>query len=199
MPGVTGAPTAARLDNDVRAGSAAWPPRTRPRCWSRCTDVALALFESDGPALDELCRLADDVRRDAVGDDITYVVNRNINFTNVCYVGCRFCAFAQRERDADAYRLSMDQVADRAEQACADGATEVCLQGGIDPKLPATGYADIVRAIKKRVPRMHVHAFSPMEIVTAAAKASMTVRDWLDRTPRGRSGHHPRHRRRDPR
>ncbi|MET8550062.1 bifunctional FO biosynthesis protein CofGH [Micromonospora zamorensis] len=143
------------------------------------TDAALALFGADGPALDELCRLADDVRRDAVGDDITYVVNRNINFSNVCYVGCRFCAFAQRERDADAYRLSVDQVADRAEEAWALGASEVCLQGGIDPKMPVTGYADIVRAIKARVPAMHVHAFSPMEIVTAAAKAGVPVRDWL--------------------
>ncbi|MEU8327380.1 bifunctional FO biosynthesis protein CofGH [Micromonospora sp. NPDC048839] len=145
----------------------------------RHTDAALALFGADGPALDALCRLADDVRRDAVGDDVTYVVNRNINFSNVCYVGCRFCAFAQRERDADAYRLSVDQVADRAEQAWAAGASEVCLQGGIDPKMPVTGYADIVRAIKARVPDMHVHAFSPMEIVTAAAKAGVPVRDWL--------------------
>ncbi|MET8528902.1 bifunctional FO biosynthesis protein CofGH [Micromonospora sp. NPDC005172] len=143
------------------------------------TDAALALFGADGPALDELCRLADDVRRDAVGDDVTYVVNRNINFSNVCYVGCRFCAFAQRERDADAYRLSVDQVADRAEHAWAAGASEVCLQGGIDPKMPVTGYADIVRAIKARVPEMHVHAFSPMEIVTAAAKAGVPVREWL--------------------
>ena len=102
---------------------------------------------------------------------MTYVVNRNINFSNVCYVGCRFCAFAQRERDADAYRLSVEQVADRAEEAWQAGATEVCMQGGIDPKLPVTAYADMVRAIKARVPGMHVHAFSPMEIVTAAAKA----------------------------
>jgi FO synthase len=107
------------------------------------------------------------------------VVNRNINFTNVCYVGCRFCAFAQRERDADAYRLSMEQVADRAEQAYADGATEVCMQGGIDPTLPATAYADLVRAVKKRVPQMHVHAFSPMEVVTGAAKANVSIRDFL--------------------
>ena len=141
--------------------------------------AALALFDADGPALDELCRLADDVRRDAVGDDVTYVVNRNINFTNVCYVGCRFCAFAQRERDADAYRLSLEQVADRAEEAWAAGATEVCMQGGIDPKLPVTAYADLVRAIKARVPGMHVHAFSPMEIVTGAAKAGVSIRDWL--------------------
>ncbi|WP_123607299.1 bifunctional FO biosynthesis protein CofGH [Micromonospora sp. Llam0] len=145
----------------------------------RHTDAALALFTADGAALDQLCRIADEVRRDAVGDDVTYVVNRNINFSNVCYVGCRFCAFAQRERDADAFRLSAEQVADRAEEAWRAGATEVCMQGGIDPKLPVTAYAELVRAVKRRVPQLHVHAFSPMEIVTAAAKAGMPVRDWL--------------------
>lgn len=145
------------------------------------TEAALALFAADGPALDELCRIADEVRRDAVGDEVTYVVNRNINFTNVCYVGCRFCAFAQRDRDADAYRLSVDQIADRAEQAWLAGASEVCLQGGIDPRLPVTAYADLVRAIKARVPGMHVHAFSPMEIVTAAGKAGVPIREWLTR------------------
>jgi FO synthase len=145
----------------------------------RYESEALALFAADGPALDELCRLADQVRADTVGDDVTYVVNRNINFTNVCYVGCRFCAFAQRERDADAYRLSVAQVADRAEEAWRAGATEVCLQGGIDPKLPVTGYAEIVRAIKARVPGLHVHAFSPMEVATAAAKAGVSIREWL--------------------
>ncbi|WP_090791208.1 bifunctional FO biosynthesis protein CofGH [Asanoa ishikariensis] len=142
--------------------------------------ATMALFTADGTALDELCRIADDVRRDTVGDDVTYVVNRNINFSNVCYVGCRFCAFAQRERDADAFRLSVDQVADRAEEAWAAGATEICMQGGIDPKLPVTAYAEMVRAIKQRVPGMHVHAFSPMEIVTGAAKGGMPVREWLE-------------------
>lgn len=143
--------------------------------------AALALFAADGEALDELCRLADAARRAAVGDEVTYVVNRNINFSNVCYVGCRFCAFAQRDRDADAFRLSIEQVADRAEEAWRAGATEVCMQGGIDPKLPVTVYVDLVRAVKTRVPQLHVHAFSPMEIVTAAAKAGVSVRDWLAR------------------
>ena len=142
-------------------------------------DKAVALFNADGSALDELSRLADDLRREVNGDDVTYVVNRNINFSNVCYVGCRFCAFAQREQDADAYRLSVEQVADRAEEAWRDGATEVCMQGGIDPKMPITAYADLVRAVKRRVPGMHVHAFSPMEIVTGAAKAGVPVLEWL--------------------
>ncbi|MEV0896298.1 bifunctional FO biosynthesis protein CofGH [Actinoplanes sp. NPDC049802] len=142
-------------------------------------DKAMALFNADGPALDELARIADGLRREVNGDDITYVVNRNINFSNVCYVGCRFCAFAQREKDADAYRLSVEQVADRAEEAWRDGASEVCMQGGIDPKMPVTAYADLVRAVKERVPGMHVHAYSPMEIVTASAKAGVSLREWL--------------------
>ncbi|MFI6268316.1 bifunctional FO biosynthesis protein CofGH [Micromonospora zamorensis] len=176
---VTAGPAASTGDHDLRAGLRLAADDPAALLEPAHTDAALALFGADGPALDELCRLANDVRRDAVGDDVTYVVNRNINFSNVCYVGCRFCAFAQRERDADAYRLSVDQVADRAEEAWSLGASEVCLQGGIDPKMPVTGYADIVRAIKARVPEMHVHAFSPMEIVTAAAKAGVPVRDWL--------------------
>jgi FO synthase len=145
----------------------------------RHTDAALALFAADGAALEELARLADDVRRDTVGDDVTYVVNRNINFTNVCYVGCRFCAFAQRRTDADAFTLSLDEVAERAAEAWAAGATEVCMQGGIDPDLSGTAYADIVRAVKARVPEIHVHAFSPMEVVTAATKAGMSIKEWL--------------------
>lgn len=171
--------TAGVGDHDLRAGLRLAADDPASLLEPGQTAAALALFAADGPALAELCRIADDVRRDAVGDEVTYVVNRNINFTNVCYVGCRFCAFAQRERDADAYRLSVDQIADRAEQAWRAGASEVCLQGGIDPRLPVTAYADLVRAIKKRVPGLHVHAFSPMEVVTAAGKAGVSIREWL--------------------
>ncbi|MFJ9949237.1 bifunctional FO biosynthesis protein CofGH [Kitasatospora sp. NPDC091207] len=142
-------------------------------------DQALALFHADGPALDALCRIADDVRRAAVGEDVTYCVTRNINFTNVCYTGCRFCAFAQRRTDADAYTLSLEQVADRAAQAWEVGATEVCMQGGIHPDLPGTAYFDIARAVKERVPGIHVHAFSPMEVVNGATRTGLSVRDWL--------------------
>ncbi|MCD0486482.1 bifunctional FO biosynthesis protein CofGH, partial [Streptacidiphilus sp. ASG 303] len=142
-------------------------------------DQALALLHADGPALDALCRIADDVRRDTVGDEVTYCVTRNINFTNVCYTGCRFCAFAQRRTDADAYTLSLGQVADRAAQAWDVGATEVCMQGGIHPDLPGTAYFDIARAVKERVPGIHVHAFSPMEVVNGAARTGLSVRDWL--------------------
>lgn len=134
---------------------------------------------ADDAALEELCRIADDLRRQAVGDDVTYVVNRNINFTNVCYTGCRFCAFAQRRTDADAYTLSLDQVADRAWEGWQAGATEVCMQGGIHPDLPGDAYFDIARAVKARVPGMHVHAFSPMEVINGASRTNLSIEDWL--------------------
>jgi FO synthase len=140
---------------------------------------ALALFQADGPALDALCRVADDLRADAVGPDVTYVINRNINFTNVCYVGCRFCAFAQREVDPESYTLTLDQVADKAEEAWLDGATEVCMQGGIHPDLPGTFYFDLIDAVKTRVPEMHLHAFSPMEILNGATKLGVSFREFL--------------------
>ncbi|GAA2789732.1 bifunctional FO biosynthesis protein CofGH [Kitasatospora sp. CM 4170] len=166
-----------RLAGDLRAALAAAADDP-----ARLTDdQALALFHADGPALDALCRIADDVRRDAVGEDVTYCVTRNINFTNVCYTGCRFCAFAQRRTDADAYTLSLQQVADRAAQAWEVGATEVCMQGGIHPDLPGTAYFDIARAVKERVPGIHVHAFSPMEVVNGATRTGLSVREWLQR------------------
>jgi FO synthase len=172
-----GAPV--RLDADVRAGLDLAASRPAALLDPAHHDAAMALVLAEGPALEELARLADDVRCDVNGDEVTYVVNRNINFSNVCYVGCRFCAFAQRERDADAFRLSLDEVAARAVEAARDGATEVCVQGGIDPQLPVTFYADLVRAVKAAVPDMHVHAFSPMEIVSAAAKAGVSIEEWL--------------------
>ena len=142
-------------------------------------DQALALMTATGPALDAVCALADAVRRDTVGDEVTYVVNRNINFTNVCYTGCRFCAFAQRRTDADAYTLSLDEVGHRVEEAWAVGATEVCMQGGIHPDLPGTAYFDIAREVKRRVPQMHLHAFSPMEVVNGASRTGLSIADWL--------------------
>jgi FO synthase len=144
-------------------------------------DQALALLAADGPDLDALCGLADAIRRDTVGDDITYVVNRNINFTNVCYTGCRFCAFAQRRTDADAYTLSLQQVGDRAQEAWEAGATEVCMQGGIHPDLPGTAYFEIAAEVRRRCPDMHVHAFSPMEVVNGASRTGLPIREWLTR------------------
>ncbi|MGY2010498.1 bifunctional FO biosynthesis protein CofGH [Nocardia gipuzkoensis] len=164
-----------RLDADVLAAL-----RAAERDPAGLSDADyLALATADGAELEAVAALADQLRRDTVGDDVTYVVNRNINFTNICYTGCRFCAFAQRKGDADAFTLSTEEVADRAWEAHVDGATEVCMQGGIDPDLPVTGYADLVRAVKRRVPSMHVHAFSPMEIVNGASRGGQSVRDWL--------------------
>ncbi|WP_030569539.1 bifunctional FO biosynthesis protein CofGH [Streptomyces aureocirculatus] len=166
-----------RIDGDVRAALA-----TAADDPTRLTDEeALALLHADGPALDALCSVADDVRKSVAGDDVTYIVTRNINFTNVCYTGCRFCAFAQRRTDADAYTLSLSQVADRAEQAWDVGAVEVCMQGGIHPDLPGTAYFDIAKAVKERVPGMHVHAFSPMEVVNGATRTGLSIREWLQR------------------
>ena len=169
----TGAPM--HLDSDVAAAL-----RAAERDPAGLSDEhALALLHADGPELDAVAALADQLRADVVGNDVTYVVNRNINFTNVCYTGCRFCAFAQRRNDADAYTLSVEEVGRRAEEAWALGATEVCMQGGIHPDLSGDAYFDIVRAVKRRVPEMHVHAFSPMEIVNGAARSNLSVRDWL--------------------
>jgi FO synthase len=143
-------------------------------------DEALTLFDAAaGAEVEALAALADALRRDAVGDDVTYVVNRNINFTNVCYTGCRFCAFAQRRSDADSYTLSLTQVGDRVDEAAAVGATEVCMQGGIHPDLPGTAYFDLAREVKRRQPAMHVHAFSPMEVVNGAARTGLSIAEWL--------------------
>ena len=141
--------------------------------------AALALMTSTGEALAELCRIADRLRAEVVGDEVTYVVNRNINFTNVCYTGCRFCAFAQRESDSDAYTLSPEEIAERTRQARAAGATEICMQGGIHPRLPGEAYFDLIRTVRDAVPDMHLHAFSPMEIVNGAARSGLSVREWL--------------------
>ena len=165
----------ARLTHDVAA--ALRVARDRPATLTE--QQALALITADGTDLDAVCALADDVRRDTVGDDVTYVVNRNINFTNVCYTGCRFCAFAQRRTDADAYTLSLEEVQQRAAEAWSVGATEVCMQGGIDPQLPGTAYLDLARAVKRGAPGIHLHAYSPMEIVNGAARMQVSIPEFL--------------------
>lgn len=139
----------------------------------------LTLLTADGDGLDAVAALADELRRQAVGETVSYVVTRNLNFTNVCYTGCRFCAFAQRRNDADAFTLSLDEVATRAAQAWAAGATEVCMQGGIDPELPGTGYFDLARAVKRGAPGLHLHAFSPMEVMNGVARTGLSVREFL--------------------
>ncbi|WP_432894629.1 bifunctional FO biosynthesis protein CofGH [Kribbella sp. CA-245084] len=171
----TGSASPERISAEVKAALAA-----AERDPAGLSDAqALTLMTVTGPALDELALIADNLRKATVGDDVTYVVNRNINFTNVCYTGCRFCAFAQRRTDADAYSLSMDEVGQRAEEAWVIGATEVCMQGGIHPDLPGTAYADLVRAVKDRVPEMHVHAYSPMEIVNGSVRTGLSIEEFL--------------------
>jgi FO synthase len=174
--------------------------RSAERDPAGCTDDEyLALATADGPALEAVAALADSLRRDVVGDDVTFVVNRNINFTNICYTGCRFCAFAQRKGDADAFSLSAPRWPNVPGRPTSQGATEVCMQGGIDPELPVTGYAELVRAVKARVPSMHVHAFSPMEIANGVTKSGLSIREWLISLREAGLGKHPRHRGGDPR
>jgi 7,8-didemethyl-8-hydroxy-5-deazariboflavin synthase CofH subunit len=140
---------------------------------------AMNLATAEGPALQALVSVADALRRQTVGDAITYVVNRNINFTNVCFVGCSFCGFGRGPGAADAYSLSPADVARKASEAWERGATEVCIQGGLPRDLDGFFYRDILRAIKRAVPAMHVHAFSPMELSYGVDKTAMPLRDYL--------------------
>jgi 7,8-didemethyl-8-hydroxy-5-deazariboflavin synthase CofH subunit len=137
------------------------------------------LATTNGTALDALITVADYLRRETNGDAITYVVNRNINFTNVCFVGCSFCGFGRGPGAVDAYSLSPGDVARKAVEAWERGATEVCIQGGLPRDLDGFFYRDILRAIKRAVPTMHVHAFSPMEISYGVDKTGMQLRDYL--------------------
>ena len=137
----------------------------------------LAYAEGDD-LLGILCA-ADRLRQRLVGEVVTYVVNRNINFTNICFVGCKFCAFSRGPREADAYFLSLEEVARRTLEARERGATEVCIQGGLPHGLPRFYYRDILRAVKAAVPDMHTHAFSPMEIVYGVELTGMPLREYL--------------------
>jgi FO synthase len=138
-----------------------------------------ALAHAEGDDLLGLLLTADALRRDLVGNLVTYVVNRNINFTNVCFVGCKFCAFSRGPREADSYFHSLETMARKAVEARALGATEVCIQGGLPHGLPPFYYRDILRAIKAAVPDMHIHAFSPMEIVYGVELTGMSLPDYL--------------------
>jgi FO synthase len=137
------------------------------------------LLTVGGDDLAALVRAADTARAADVGDDVTYVVNRNINWTNVCFVGCQFCAFAVHRKDASAYNHSLDDVLVKVQDAIDRGASEVCMQGGINPETDAFFYRDLLRAIKARHPQLHIHAFSPMEVMYGARRTGMTYRDYL--------------------
>ncbi len=138
------------------------------------------LFLTKGKDKQVILNFADFLQKKVNGNNVTFVINRNINFTNVCYMGCKFCGFAKRSNDLGAEWLNLDEVVRRATEASKRGATEVCIQGGLHPKLPATYYRDILIAIKKVLPKMHIHAFSPFEIWYGAKKSRMSYADFLE-------------------
>lgn len=137
------------------------------------------LLTVDGDDAIALIRTADRVRATDVGEEVTYVVNRNINWTNICFVGCQFCAFARHRKDADAYNHSTEDVLLKVQDAVDRGASEVCMQGGINPEADGLSYRDMLVAVKTRFPQIHVHAFSPMEIMYGSRRTGMNYRDYL--------------------
>ncbi|HEY6328067.1 MAG TPA: 5-amino-6-(D-ribitylamino)uracil--L-tyrosine 4-hydroxyphenyl transferase CofH [Blastocatellia bacterium] len=142
-------------------------------------DDGLRLARTHGLELEALVLAADRVRHSRSGDIVTYIVNRNINFTNVCFIGCRFCAFSRAPREKDSYFVSLEEVGERSREAWDRGAREVCVQGGLPRDLDPFYYRDILRAIKTATPKMHTHAFSPMEIVYGVELTGMTLPDYL--------------------
>ena len=143
----------------------------------------VALFAARGADFETVCRSADDLRRATCGDSISYVVTRNINYTNVCSFRCKFCAFSKGKLSENLrgqpYNLDLDEIKRRVLEAWERGAVEVCLQGGIHPEYTGSTYLAICRAVKEAVPEMHVHAFSPLEIWQGAATLAMPVRTFL--------------------
>jgi len=142
-------------------------------------DESLLLAHCTGDDLLGLVTAANEIRQRLLGDVITYVVTRNINFTNVCFVGCKFCAFGVGPRHETAYFLSLEEVAHKAREAEQWGATEVCIQGGLPRDLPPFYYRDILRAVKSATPKMHCHAFSPMEMVYGVELTGLPIREYL--------------------
>src|SRR5262252_4293417 len=139
-------------------------------------------YELANAAGDDLLGLlvaANMVRAEIAGNIVTYVVNRNINFTYICFVGCKFCAFSRGPREADTYFLTLDEIGRRTKEAWELGATEVCIQGGLPRNLAKFYYRDILRAVKNAVPKMHIHAFSPMEIVYGVELTGMPLAEYL--------------------
>ena len=178
----------------ARSGLAAVPRAATPRTGAiiRAAREGHALSEADivrlfhveGRDLDELISAADQLRHESVGDTVTYVVNRNINYTNICLYHCGFCAFSKGQGSKDlrgaAYNLDLDAVAHRTVEAAAAGATEVCLQGGIHPSYTGATYLNIVRAVKEAVPWMHVHAFSALEVHHGASTLNLPIATYLE-------------------
>jgi 7,8-didemethyl-8-hydroxy-5-deazariboflavin synthase CofH subunit len=140
---------------------------------------AIALCEVRGPELRALIATADWLRREHAGDRVGYVVNRNINFTNLCVKACKFCAFSRTGRSEEGYFLDREEVVRRARQAYELGASEVCIQAGLPPRAEPTLYLDLLRALRAALPEVHVHAFSPEEIKYGAELLQMPVREYL--------------------
>lgn len=142
-------------------------------------DDGETLFRTQGDDLAAVLVVADAVRKVRVGERVSFVTVRNINFTNVCYMACKFCNFGVHRDAPQAQWLSLDEVASRAQEAWLRGGTEVCIQGGLHPDLPADYYHQLVTRVKARVPRMHIHAFSPFEIWYGSKKARTSPRQFL--------------------
>ena len=143
------------------------------------TTDAAALLRAEGADFFALMRAADLARQRDKGDDVSYVVCRNLNFTNVCYVGCSFCGFARHKDEPDAYDHPMEVLIGKTRDAIARGATEVCIQGGIHPNKDHTHYREILVALKREFPKLHIHAFSPEEIDFGHRKSGMELADYL--------------------
>ncbi len=139
----------------------------------------LALATATGRELGVLAVVADELRVRQVGEVVTYVVNRNINFTNVCIKHCTFCAFSRDHREEEGYLLPADEIVRRAREAQELGATEVCIQAGLPPKLDGRFYIDLCRAIKAELPDLHIHAFSPEEVLYGVTRSGLSIREYL--------------------
>jgi FO synthase len=142
-------------------------------------EEGLLLYTAEGDDLRATMKCADLARAEDVGDEVTYVVNRNINFTNICFVGCQFCGFKRQKWESDAYDHSNQTILAKVRDAVARGATEVCMQGGINPDMPAFKYRDLLVTIKSEFPAIHIHAFSPMEIMYGARRTQMDYPEYI--------------------
>jgi FO synthase subunit 2 len=142
-------------------------------------EQATELFDSNGIEMNTLVLVADELRRRSVGNTVTYVINRNINFTNVCIKRCGFCAFSRDFREEEGYFLPIEEIVRRAKEAWKLGATEVCIQAGLPPKMDGHLYIDICNAIKKELPDIHIHAFSPEEVLYGAVRSQIPVEEYL--------------------
>lgn len=143
------------------------------------------LFKARGDDFKAVCDFADSLRQRAVGDTVSFTVNRNINYTNICYFKCKFCAFSKGKYSEDLrgkpYDLAKDEIQRRTLEAWQRGASEVCMQGGIHPSYTGQTYIDICHAVKDAVPDMHIHAFSPLEVWQGAATLNLSLREFLGR------------------